>query len=136
MPVAENRMVNNSESLTSKPSWRRLQTGALGAAMLLIAALDVAAGKQVSPWALYLLPIIAAAGLFGRRTALALATMAVGLIALTAAVAGHPFASWAFFAASLANRAICLFACAWLASQFFRAQPDKGQQNGTGIGNY
>jgi hypothetical protein len=128
--------VKNVEVSISKRRSRLVQVAVLGVTLLCIAALDIAGGRQVSPWALYLLPVIAAAGLFGRRTAMGSALMAVALIAFAAAVSGHPFESWGFFAASLANRAVCLVICAWLASHLFRAQPDTDRYTGTGIGNY
>jgi uncharacterized ion transporter superfamily protein YfcC len=83
-------------------------------ACLLVFALDVWAGSQVSPWSLYLLPVFVSGWLFGRRHALMTVALAVGLIGLAAVVSGHPFLSHWEFAMSWLNRAASLVCVAWL----------------------
>ena len=106
--------------------------------MLAVAALDAIAGAQVSPWALYLLPISIGTANYGAKAGIALTSLATVLLALCAVVTGHPFASWAFFALSLANRSICLLAVALLVAYVRRvpASLDNVSGTGTGIGNY
>ena len=93
-------------------------------------------GCNPCAWALYLFPIIIGAANYGAKAGIALTCFATGLIAVAAAISGHPFASWSFFALSLANRSICLLAVALLVV-YVRCAPTRPDSiSGTGIGNY
>lgn len=129
-------MTQPSQTTNSTPADRWLQRAIIAVLMLAVAALDVVAGSQVSPWALYLFPIIIGAANYGAKAGIALTCFATGLIAVAAAISGHPFASWSFFALSLANRSICLLAVALLVV-YVRCAPTRPDSiSGTGIGNY
>ena len=84
------------------------------AACLAVFMLDIAAGPQISPWSLYLVPLLLAGWLFGSRAAMAIAVLASILIVIAALIAGHPFATWWDFALSWCNRVISLLTAAWL----------------------
>ena len=86
-----------------------------GAVCALVFALDVILGEQVSPWSLYLLPVLVAGWLFGGPAALAVAAFSSALIVLAALWAGLPFATWFDFFISWCNRAASLLVVAWLA---------------------
>jgi len=121
---------------TSTPGEHWPQLALIATLMLAVGALDVFAGSQVSPWALYLLPISIGTANYGAKAGMALTCLATGLLALAAAVSGHPFASWAFFALSIANRSICMLAVAMLVAYVRRAPKWSDSTAGTGIGNY
>lgn len=86
-----------------------------GSVCLVVFALDVIFGAQVSPWSLYLLPVLVAGWLFGGPAALAVAAFSLALIVLAALWSGHPFATWFDFFMSWCNRAASLLVVAWLA---------------------
>ena len=86
----------------------------LGVVCLVVFALDVTFGAQVSPWALYLVPVLAAGWLFGATAATGAAALSSTLIVLAALVSGHPFASWFDFGVAWCNRAASLLVVAWL----------------------
>lgn len=94
---------------------------------------DTAAGAQVSPWSLYLIPLLVAGWLFGARAALGVAMLASALSVVAALISGHPFASWWEFSLSWGNRTICLLAVAWLigaaSSAALRRSFDETQQS-------
>ena len=96
-----------------------------GSACLVVFALDVIMGSQVSPWALYLLPVLAAGWLFGGPAALAVAAFSAALIVLAALLAGHPFATWFDFGMSWCNRAASLLVVAWLVGMARRASENQ-----------
>ena len=104
--------------------------------MIAIAALDVLAGAQVSPWALYAVPIGLGAVVLGSRFGLGLALACGGLLLAAAWLGGHPFDSWWHFALSVSNRLACLLAIAVLAAAAARSKAELDNVPGTGIGNY
>ena len=79
-------------------------------------AVDVWLGAEISPWALYLVPVVGAGWLCGKRAGLLAALFATVLIALAALLGGHPFDSWWHFALSLANRGCSLLVAGGLAA--------------------
>ena len=93
---------------------------------LAVFALDVVLGSQISPWALYLVPVLAAGWLFGASAATGVAALASALILLAALLSGHPFATWFDFGLSWCNRAASLLAVAWLAGVASRASQNQG----------
>lgn len=84
------------------------------AACLAVFMLDVAVGPQISPWSLYLVPLLLAGWLFGGRAAMAIAVLASLLILIAAFITGHPNDTWWDFALSWCNRAISLLTVGWL----------------------
>lgn len=104
--------------------------------MLAVAGLDVIAGSQVSPWALYILPIGIGAASYGGKAGLGLTCLVAALLVMAAILAGHPYASWPFFAISIANRSICLLTVALLVAYVRRVPKPLDSISGTGIGNY
>jgi hypothetical protein len=80
----------------------------------LVFFLDVAAGSQVSPWSLYLVPVCVSGWLFGGRHACMVAALSVGLIGAAALISGHPFQTPPDFLVSWGNRALSLLCVAWL----------------------
>ena len=86
-----------------------------GTVCLLVFALDVIVGAQVSPWSLYLLPVLAAGWLFGGPAAVGVAAFSSALIVFAALLSGHPFDTWFDFGVSWCNRAVSLLVVAWLA---------------------
>ena len=129
MPPSANAAIPNLG-----PGWPRL--GLIAALMLAVAGLDVLAGSQISPWALYLLPIGIGAASYGGRAGLALTCLTAALLTLAAVLAGHPYASWPFFAISIANRSICLLTVALLVAYVRRVPRPPDSVSGTGIVNY
>lgn len=132
-------MMSKLESADTLPSTRsdhRPHLLLIATLMLAVAGLDVIAGSQVSPWALYLLPIGIGAANRGAKAGIVLTCLATGLLAMAGAVSGHPFASWIYFAMSLANRSICLLAVAMLVAYVRRVPKWPASISGTGIGNY
>ena len=81
-----------------------------------IAALDMLAGPQISPWGLYLLPVVLVGWLCGWRQALTLAFIVSALILAIAVLDGHPFDTWWEFTLSLGNRLASLVTAGYLAS--------------------
>ena len=81
-----------------------------------IAALDMLAGPQICPWGLYLLPVVLVGWLCGWHQAIALSLIVSTLIAASAVLTGHPFATWWDFALSLSNRLASLVTAGYLAS--------------------
>ena len=98
-------------------------------ACLFVFMLDGLAGSQVSPWGLYLLPVLVSGWLFGRRHALMTAALAVALIGLAALWTGHPFDSTLDFMLSWCNRAASLFCVAWLLGLARRTAVPADDQN-------
>jgi len=96
-----------------------------GFVCLAVFALDVILGSQVSPWSLYLLPVLAAGWLFGGQAAMAVAAFSATLIVLAALLVGHPFATWFDFGLSWCNRAASLLVVAWLAGVARRASENQ-----------
>ena len=81
----------------------------------MVFTLDVLAGAQVSPWGLYLLPVLIAGWLFGGSAALNVGAFSSALIVLAALLAGHPFDTWGEFFVSWCSRTASLMVVAWLA---------------------
>jgi hypothetical protein len=96
-----------------------------GFVCLVVFALDLILGAQVSPWSLYLLPVLAAGWLFGGQAALAVAAFSAALILLAALLAGHPFTTWFDFGLSWSNRAASLLVVAWLVGLARRASENQ-----------
>lgn len=90
--------------------------------MLGIAYLDYATGKEIAVWALYLVPVGVAAWMAGPRAGFALAAASCALMFATGVLFGDAYSGFWFFLLALGNRAIALFAVAWLASRLFREQ--------------
>ena len=67
---------------------------------------------------------------------LALTCLTAALLVLAAVLAGHPYASWPFFAISIANRSICLLTVALFVAYVRRVPKPAENVSGTGIGNY
>lgn len=81
-----------------------------------VAAIDMFAGSQISPWAFYLLPIGLGGWLGGHKVGFAISLAATGLIFLSAYIYGHPFANWFYFAISVSNRVVTFLVVAFLSS--------------------
>ncbi len=96
--------------------------GLLVLAMLAIALLDIATGREISVWGLYLLPIALASWWSGFRMGVQLSVFACVLILLTGMLGGNIFSSVGYFLLTIFNRFTAFFLVAWLASHLFRKQ--------------
>ena len=85
-------------------------------ACLPVFVLDLAFGRQVSPWLLYAAPVGFAGWLCGCRFGFGIVALVTTLIAIGAMLTGHPFDSWWHFTLSLLNLGGCLAVVAWLAA--------------------
>jgi hypothetical protein len=86
-----------------------------------IATLDIYAGSQISPWALYMIPVALGGWLGGLGVGLYISFLAGGLIFLSAFIDGQPLQSWFYFALSVGNRIISFFVVAFLSSYLWEA---------------
>ena len=90
-------------------------------ACLPVFALDLAFGRQVSPWLFHAAPVGFAGWLCGCRFGFGIVALAAVLIVFGAMLGGHPFDNWWRFALSLLNLTGCLAVVAWLAAISGRA---------------
>jgi hypothetical protein len=90
--------------------------------MLVIAFLDYTTGKELSVWALYLVPIALASWWGGFRQGIQIAVGSCGLILLAGLLGGNPYTSVGYFLLQVFNRFTSFFLVAWLASHLFRKQ--------------
>ncbi len=86
-----------------------------------IAVLDIYAGSQISPWAIYLLPIGLAGWLGGASIGFGMALLATGFSFLSASITGHPLQNWFYFTLSVSNRIICFVIVAFLSSYLWES---------------
>ncbi len=134
---ADHTMLHADPSRPARPAPRSPVTPVLATLLLFaVAGLDLVAGQQFSPWPLYLLPVAWLAYVRGRNAALAAVGLSALLIAAVAVLAGHPFASWTWFALSIANRAAALGVVALLVARLAAARRLLASQPGSGLGSY
>lgn len=89
---------------------------------LAIATGDALMGRQISPWALYLVPIAFAGWAAGRSLAVTFALLSTCLIVAVGLLTGHPFASNFYFLLAVGNRLVCLLVVAILAAENARLE--------------